>query len=189
MLYVLITLKDGTQFVSQFSKLRGIGTYAGQVMTGKKALNVWKVLGNEHPASGEKVLVRQRKMLNGTEVASMEEVLPREDADPAAVEALDIGAFTQKPHIEKGPHGLYQFDAADETRPEGVSVRLPYPIYRDPDTLRRYVILTAAREGTPEVRHYLDAESIGMSPVPPTGDAEQERAEDFTEEYDDDETF
>jgi hypothetical protein len=171
--------------VSQFTKLRGIGTYAGNVMTGRKALNLWRVLSNEHPVSGERTLVRQRKMINGSEVAAMEEVTPLPHASPESVASLLPEAFEPKPHIEKGPHGLYQFEATDETRPEGVSTTLPYPIHRDPDSLRRYVVLDARTD--PPRRHYLDSEQAGYSPVPATGDAEIEGAdEEFGGEFEDD---
>ncbi len=163
MLHVLITLKDGTKFVSEFTKLRGIGTYAAQVMTGKKALNRWHVISHEHPVSGERVLVREREMINGVEVRAMQEVMPKPDANERDVAALKPNAFIAKPSIEKGPHGLHLFDPTDETRPEGVSTTLPYPIHRDPESLRKYVILDARGE-TP-VRHYLDPENIGLTAV------------------------
>lgn len=183
MLFVKVTLKSGETFISQFDKLKGIGTYAGQVMTGKKALNRWTVLAHEHPASGERVLVRSRTMVNGSEVASMEEVIPKDGADETAVRRLDVDAFEGSPQIEKGTHGLHKFDEADETRPEGVSTKYGYPIYREPGSLRRFVILDARTE--PQRKHFLDAEAAGFSPVPENED-DREHPDDFGYDDDDD---
>ena len=110
---------------------------------------------------------------------------PKADATAGQIDSLDPQYFEARPHIEEGPHGRHLFDAKDETRPEGVSTTIPYPIYREPESLRRYVTLDATTE--PPRRHYLDGETVGVSPV---GDYDNDREspEDF-ESFDDDEPF
>jgi hypothetical protein len=64
-MYAMIQLFDGTKYVSEFSKLRGLGGYADRVLSGNKAFNIWKIVSRTHPHNNEPCLVRTRTQLNG----------------------------------------------------------------------------------------------------------------------------
>lgn len=151
-MFVRVTLKDGEQAVSEFSKMRGIGTYASEVMSGRKAFALWRPVAQTHPISGAPCLVRSRVMVNGTEVRNMEVVIPTTEEHN-----FDPRNFTPLPNIQRGPYGLWTVPE-NEDRPEGVPVGAQFPVYRDSVTLRRYVVLRVAENGNEERRHWLDGE-------------------------------
>jgi hypothetical protein len=169
------------QVICEFQQKQGMRRFARDVMAGAKALPVWRVVGTEHPHSGERVLLRTRQFINGRIVLDMEEVEPVvEDHD------YEPGNFTQAPSIRalngSSRNGLWTAPVADEDRVEGAEPGAQYPVHRDVADSRRYVLLKAAGEFTPEVRHYLDAEAgHGES----WRDAEDDAADlDFAEDDD-----
>lgn len=171
-MYALISLKSGERLISQFTKLRGLGSYASKVMSGQKALNVWTIISTTHPASGERCLVRTRRQISGSDVVEMQEVTPRASATPQAVARLEPEAFEPALQIEKGPHGLHTF-AAGEDLPVGAQAGIPYPLHRDPQTLHKYVVLRAANGDVTEQRHeFVEGAMAGVTSLPETEEVE-----------------
>lgn len=148
-MFLRATLDDGTQVVSEFSKLASVGRYATQVFSGQKAFNGWKVVGTTHPHSGEQTLVRERVMYNGRSVRSIEQVEPTTEEH-----GLDPANFQPAATPQRALHG--SFTVPEEVPHADLVAGAKYPIHRDPETFRKYVIVKVATEEAAEVRHYLD---------------------------------
>lgn len=150
MLYVMAYLKNGDRLVSEFENLRGIRSLSAEVMSGRKAFPVWRPVGDTHPVSGERVSIRTRTFINGRSIEAMEVVRPTVDEH-----GFDPENFEPAPLMKSGPNGLWA--APDnEDCPEGVEPGTEFPVHRDSDTGRRYVILRIAEGASEEVRHYID---------------------------------
>lgn len=157
-MFLRITMKDGETFVSEFTKLANAQRYAIQVFAGIKPFNVWKVVGNQHPASGEHVLVRQRVMLNGRDIASIEHV---ERVATQETNSLEPNDFAPVAESQSGPGGSWVAPAVNT--PEHAVAGVRYPVHIHPQTLVPYVILRAAydqdgqRVESEEVQYALQA--------------------------------
>lgn len=159
-MFLRALLKDGTQVVSEFSKLGRVERYVVAVFLGHKPFNAWKVQGHAHPVSGEQVLLRQRLMLNGKNIISIEQV----ESMVGDAHGYNPDNFREVTVMQKGKNGLYK--VPETGGPEGVPVGTEFPIHRDEHSLRRYVILRkgnpAAEAGTVESvdqLFFLDPES------------------------------
>jgi hypothetical protein len=155
--FLMATLNDGTQVVSAFENLGGTGQgYATQVFARVKPFNAWKNVGNTHPHSGEPVKIRTRVMYSGAEIRSISQVKPiagREEShgyEPENFEAVS--------EMQHGRYGMYV--APSENTPVGAVAGAEYPIHREEDSFRRFVILRVATADTVEVRHWLDAQPV-----------------------------
>lgn len=145
-MFLQAKLRDGTTVISEFSKLASVQKYANQVFAGVKPFNAWRVVGDTHPVSGEKVLLRTREMINGKEIVSITEV--QQDGTPIIT-------------TQAGARGLWKAPLGASVEVEGVqaSAGETYPKHRDPVSMREYVILRAAAEGgESEVRYYTDGD-------------------------------
>lgn len=142
------TLKNGEKVYSQFDKLTKIGKYSSDVFSGRKPFNAWRVVANVHPASGEKVLIRERLMVNGTEIAKLRQVKPNGDGTYAAVET-----------VQSGERGVWTAPDNPDDQVVGAVMGMQYPVHQSSSDLRDYVILNAeGHDGNPEVRHYIDGD-------------------------------
>lgn len=139
--FLRITTRTGEKYVSEFTKLVNVQRYASQVFIGQKPFNVWRVVGDVHPQSGERVLVRQRVMLNGRDVLEVEHVQRKPDVDANTMDAAD---FEPVAEIQSGQGGLWT--APEQNTPEHAVAGVRYPVHINPQTLRPYVILQAERE-------------------------------------------
>lgn len=165
-MFLQATLADGGKVVSEFSKLGRVERYVNQVFTGAKPFNAWKVVGTEHPHSGERVLIRTRAMLNGTNIVSIEEVEVKPEIGDNHQYLPEN--FLPKASLQKGQYGFWT--APEDGSVENAVAGAQYPVRKDEATLRRYVIL---RVGDPsadpsevasqEIRHFLDAERAVFS--------------------------
>lgn len=149
----IITTSDDI-YVSEYRKLGNIEKYLKRVFYENKPLNVWHVISEVHPDSGEAVLYRRRLVLNGKNIVAVEEVVPTEsrrgnDYSP--------NLFQPKPVIEKGQYGTWTAPTTEGALVVDARPGATYPIHRDPESVRRYVVLKAG-EGEDEIRHYLDPE-------------------------------
>lgn len=143
------TLKTGEKVYSEFDKLKQVGKYASDVFAGRKPFNAWRVLANVHPASGERVLVRERMMINGTEISKVRQVKRLEDGTYAPVET-----------VQSGERGIWTAPSNPDDAVVGAIMGMQYPIHQDSITLRDYVILSVAGHdgNADEVRYFVDGE-------------------------------
>jgi hypothetical protein len=152
-MYLQATLRDGTRVVSEFTKPQNIARYAAQCFAGMRPFNAWQTTGNRHPYSGEEVLVRQWRLINGREVMTIEQVQPRPGFETS--HDMQPENFEPVPHVQQGPQGGWTAPA--ENTPEGAVVGARYPVHVTEGDLRTYVILRAAdAQGQGEIRHYVD---------------------------------
>lgn len=165
MRYLEATLLDGTTVTGEFSRLANMGRYVSQVFSGQKPFNAWRTVSDVLP-SGEKAATRSRVMLAGSQIASIREV----DA---------VGQTVTE--IARGPRGRWTAPAGID----GVTEGTVFPKHRDNSTLRDYVILAAAAEGTSELqkRLYLDYNEItevdpSAVPALPDGDDDDDGERD-----------
>lgn len=150
-MFLRATLDDGTQVVSEFSKLVSVGRYAAQVYIGSKAFNGWKVVSTTHPHSGEQTLVRERVLYNGKNIRLIEQVEPTTEEH-----GLDPANFRPAAVPQRARFGSYT--VPEEVPHEGLVAGARYPIHRDPESFRQYVIVRVAEGEAAEVRFYLDGE-------------------------------
>ena len=142
------TLKSGEVVHSEFDRLTKVGKYATDVFTGKKPFNAWRILERVHPHSGEKCLIRERLMINGTEIRSLRQV----KMGPA-------GNYEPVPTVQSGERGVWTAPSNPDDAVVDAVMGEQYPVHRDMTDLRDYVILRAGNEeGQDEVRYYLDGE-------------------------------
>jgi hypothetical protein len=160
-MFVRATMLDGTQHVSEFDKLTGIRQLSADVMSGRKPFPVWRVVGQQHPYSGEPTTIRTRMYVHGSQVLTLEVVEPGFDDH----EYLPAN-FHQVARMGNGTAGTHRF--TPETAPDAdvdVSTEHEYPCHRDPDG-RRYVILQWNSDaGDANVTHYIDAVSGDQSDI------------------------
>jgi len=149
---VRATMTDGSQHVSEFSKLRGIRRLSGDVFGGRKAFPVWATVAEAHPVSGEPCQIRTRKLVSGRLIASLEIV----DAEGASIQMVDEGAAGRITFTE------------DQDVPEGVQPGVDYPLHRSPDGRRFVVVFSNSGAGEQDVLHYIDDEA-GVSEEVPVG--------------------
>lgn len=176
--FLMATLVDGTKVVGQFEQLGGSGQgYAEQVMRGVKAFNAWRVVGTNHPASGEPCLLRIREMIAGSRIQSIQQVHPTVSNHNYA-----WTNFQPVVELQKGQYG--NWTAPSVGAPEGVVAGMDYPVHRDPADGRRYVIVkvagepeTVGGEPVPEQRYYVDATTLA-----PVVDRDDATADDDDEE-------
>lgn len=183
-MYLRATLDDGTQVVSEFSKLASAGRYSAQVFDGRKPFNGWKVVGSVHPHSGEPLLHRERRMYNGNNVRMIEEVEPTTEEHGLAPENFRPLAVPQGSH-----RGFYTAPtpALHDDMVEGAR----YPQHRDPENYRDFVILRVAGEYQSEVRYYLDGRGDspmyeGAYPIYGREDTSSPEEDDFDDDDDPD---
>lgn len=191
-MFMQANLKDGSKIISQFSKLGKVGAYAGQVFGGRKAFNAWEVVGDTHPVSGEKVLYRQRKLIAGSDISSLQVVKPKAGFETSHGFAPEN--FEQVVEMEHGRYGVFTVEAQDDggLRPAGLSEDIPlgteFPIRRDGSSLRKYIVVRAASEGQTERRYWLDTqteEDVVQRPA----DAEDDTISEASLEDGDDDDF
>lgn len=160
-MFVRATMLDGTSHVSEFDKLTGIRQLSADVMSGRKPFPVWKVVGREHPVSGEPTDIKTRMYVHGSQVLTLEVVEPVCDDHE-----YHPDLFRSARRMGNGTAGTHHF--TPETVPEadvGVSTEYGYPCHRDPDG-RRYVILQWNSDaGLPNVTHYIDTVSGDQSDI------------------------
>jgi hypothetical protein len=175
-MFLKATLNDGTMVISEFSKLGNPQRYALQVLQGVKTFNVWRVVSTVHPASGDACLLRQRQMISGRDVRSIEQVEPTEFRQPGD---LSPASFQPVAILQKGQFGNWK--APNENTPAGAVPGVEYPIKREPASLMRYVTLKVASDGVDEVKFFLDQQgpTDGDDDAPPVGDLS------YTEDDDD----
>lgn len=155
-MFLRATLADGSQVVSEFSKLGHPQRYASQVFGRQKPFNAWRIKGDTHPHNGERILLRERVMVNGDHIRQIEEVEPTVEDH-----GLDPANFQPVTVMQKGPRGL--FTVPDPAPQDDLVVGAKYPVHRDVNNFRDYVLVRAAQpaedgegEGEPEVRYYID---------------------------------
>lgn len=181
--FLRATLRDGTQVVSVFTKLAGVENYARDVFAMRKPFNAWQIVGTAHPASGEQVLMRQRRVYNGSQIVSIEQVRPVSGREED--HGLQAENFEPVTHTARGRDGTYQFTAANA--PEGAQVGIDYPVHRDPTRqhgFNRYVVLRIAHtseEGqqVPESRYYIDRPASAAPYVEVSGPADADDDDPF----------
>ena len=140
---VRATMTDGSQHVSEFSKLRGIRRLSADVFGGRKGFPVWETVATSHPVSGEPCQIRTRKLVSGRLIASLEAV----DEDGAPIQMVDEGSA-----------GRITF-AADQDIPDGVRQDVDYPLHRSPDGRRFVIVFSNSGAGEEDVLHYIDDEA------------------------------
>lgn len=175
-MYVLTTLKTGEKFISQFTKLRGLRDYSSKVMSGQKSFAAWTVISEQHPASGERILVRTRTFVSGSAIATMAEVEPAtEDHE------YNPDNFRLIPKFQKTEWGFFTFPETLPAGAESAVSGVEYPIHKDPSSLRKYVILTVAEpeNSIVEERFYIDGATNAWQPADSEvdDDEEDERSE------------
>jgi len=175
--FLLITASDGTQFISEYRKLGNIEKYLKRTFFENKPLNVWNVVSEVHPDSGEAVLYRTRTIVNGRNVISVQEVTPVEgrQGDDYSPESFEL-----KPVLERGQFGTWTAPTTEGALVVDARPGATYPIHRDAESMRRYVILKAG-QGEDETRHYLDPE---RPPYSSSSFAPVSARDDFSEEDD-----
>lgn len=154
-MFLMATMDNGDQIVSEFSKLAHVERYVAQVMAGGRPFNAWKVTSEVHPQSLDVCLIRTRQMISGRVIRLVEIV---ERAPTAPPDSLAPQDFVSVPMIQRGQYGTWK--APEENTPAGAVAGVEYPIKRDPATLVRYVTLKIANESTPELRFTIDAEPM-----------------------------
>jgi hypothetical protein len=185
MIYVLVKLEDGSTVVAPYQRLRGIGRYSAQVMSGAKPLNLWTVRGEAHPVTGERILMRSRRTVSGKTVREMQVVTPKADADAAQIDALAPDAFEPAVEPQSIGFGLYTVDRT-KTLEDGIVLPAGtvLPIHRDTGLGERYVVACAgtgeANEG--EVRWYYERRTEDVRP----GDGDDVGGEGYDDFSDDD---
>lgn len=160
MLFVKATLMDGEAVIVEFDKLKGIRQLSADVMGGRKAFPIWRKVSERHPVSNEPVLVRTRTFLRGDQIKEMQVVKPREGFDDT--HNLQPEHFEAEVHMKSGRDGLWKAPSG-EGAVVGAQAGTDYPIHRDEATHRRYVILAWDENEAEQVRHFLDAESAGVT--------------------------
>jgi hypothetical protein len=184
-MFLRAQLKDGTQVVSEFSKLARVQRYIVSVFTGTKPFNAWKVTGEAHPVSGEEVRYRERRMYNGDAILFVEQVEPTTEDH-----GYDPSNFQPVATMQKGGRGTYTVPEGD-LRPEELSEvesGTQFPLHRDANSFRDYIILQAADpeadeadEAGSERRFYTD----GRGENPPAPSYVPASEEDWDEDEDD----
>lgn len=156
-MYMLIALKSGEKFVSEFTKLRSPQKYAQQVFSGQKVMNVWRVEALTHPASGERVLIRSRKIVPGEAIAYIEQVTPKPGLNEVHEHEYKVENFEPYLVIQRGKGGMHVF-LDNEDLPDGAVPGIEYPVHLD-ERRKKYVIVTAAdaENNVAEVRFEITA--------------------------------
>lgn len=141
-------LRNGTEVVSEFQKVKGVGGYAMQVMGGQKPFNVWRAVESAHP-SGQVVSQRTRHIIAGRDIVDIVEVRPNSEDHN-----FDPANFTEVTYVQKGPGGRW---TCPDTAPEGTTLvpGVTYPVLIDGQSARRYVI-QATDVGDVPVKYYID---------------------------------
>lgn len=161
MLFVKAYLDDGTQVISEFTKLKGIRELSAQVYAGSKAFPVWKIVSDVHPESGEPVLSRTRQFLSGRIIDRLEVVEPTQENH-----GYSPDNFGPVISVSEGAAGRMVFTEEMDV-PDGVAVNIEYPLHVAPDG-RRFVIVTSnSAAGDEDVLHYIDAEGGDTSEIDP----------------------
>ena len=156
-MFLMATLTTGGQVVSEFTELKKVQKYAQDIFAGRASFNAWKVVSNVHPASGEKVLIRERLLISGEHIVSIQQVQPT-----TTEHEYMPNYFVPVQVMKEGDRGLWQVPEGTTVEVDGVIATpgLDYPHHREARSLREYVILRAANdaEGVPEVRYYTDGQ-------------------------------
>jgi len=156
-MFVKAITTDGSEYVSEFTKLTNLRRYAADVMAGRKAFTAWEIVGTEHPVTGEQVLMRNRIFVNGAQIQAILQI--DKDGLVVAIPQSDGGL---------GMHTVKESDGFGDT-PVGTVV----PVHRDSESLRRYVV------GAGGTVYHLDPDY--------SVDNEEDEDEDDIEAYDNDE--
>lgn len=170
------TLKSGEVLYSEFDKLTKIGKYSSDVFGGRKPFNAWRLMGNVHPASGEAVLIRERMMVNGSQIAKIRQVKQLEDGTYGPVET-----------VQSGERGVWTAPSNPDDQVVGAVMGMQYPVHQDSSDLRQYVILSVAGHdgNADEIRHYLDGDGdVGIRSQ--TGSSWETEVRDDDEDPDND---
>lgn len=185
-MFLRAKLIDGTQVISEFTKLGRTERYVNQVFTGQKPFNAWRIVGRAHPVSGEAVVLRTRLMLNGSQVVAVEQVVPTiEDHN------YDPANFKSAETVQKGSQGIYTVPEQDVPEPlAGVAPGTQYPIHRDDGSFRKFIVTRVANPeaeaGSAESidqRFYLDGQG---ERAPATAYASRDTEDDGDDWEDDD---
>jgi hypothetical protein len=164
--FLKATLQDGTEVISEFSKLQGSGErYIAQVFAGVKPFNAWKVVGHQHPQSGEAVLIRTREMYSGQQIKKVCRVQPVEGQ--ADTHGYQPQFFVPVTEIQGGQYGTWEAPA--ENTPQDAVAGALYPIHRDDASMERFVYLKVAsdpetHEG--EIRYLIDRRTVVLGGDP-----------------------
>jgi hypothetical protein len=184
MLYVRATLVSGEQLVSQFEKVAKFGRFARDVFHGRVPFNVWTPVGDTHPASGERVLYRGRRIVNPRHIVSLDRVRPVAGAPEGT---LDPTHFELEPEMQRGRFGAWTCpDTVPAHAPEGLVAGASYPVHRDTTGYgERYVVARAAQMvngavDEQEVRFFIDRSA--EDPLAPVTSATADT--DFGEDVD-----
>lgn len=181
MFYIMATIAIAgleQSVISEFQNAQKMRRFAREVMSGGKALPVWRKISDMHPQSGEEVLVRNRSFISGAAVMTMEVVQPREGY--AGRHGYDPANFESVPEIKSAGYGFWT--CPEDDAPEGAVVGARYPVKRDTSDQRRFVTLRIAEGETAERRHYLDAERVGVTSL---GASDDEDFEDDNIDFED----
>lgn len=156
-MFVQATLFDGSKVVSEMGKLRGIRIYGAQVFAQAKAFNAWTIVSEAHPVTGERVLMRRLRAINGRAIKEMEMVQPKAGFEVSHL--LDPENFEPTPVMQEGRFGLW-LCPDDDTAPEGAVRGMTYPIHVDSESLGRFVYLSI----NPEIRYDIPVPVPGVNP-------------------------
>lgn len=142
-------LTDGTEVISGFSKLKGVGQYASKVMFGAQPLNVWRPVPDMQHPSGQKVLARTRQMISGRLIESITEVEP-------TVEDHGYDPRNFRPRItwQSGNGGIWT--CPDPAPAEGLVPGTDYPVSLTRENPRHSVVVSSNPDGTVASRYYID---------------------------------
>jgi hypothetical protein len=174
------TGKEPKPMVSEFGNRQNVRNYARDVFAGKKPFNVWRVVSEAHPVSGERVRMRRGWFINGAEILSITEVKPKQghetnhEYNPDLFEQVVLPEqfdWRGSGYSRSGSGKQGYWTAPTENTPTGAEPGVVYPIHRDEDG-RRYVVLSV---DPVESRLNLDGGEPGTSVVAAgTGDESDE---------------
>ena len=179
-MFLMATLADGRRVVSEFTELSKVQKYALDVFSGRSTFNAWRVVGTVHPASGERVLMRERELIDGRHIVSLQQVEPKPGL--TMPHEYEPSRFQPVVLMKEGEYGLWRVPTGTTAESEGV-VAMPdvdYPQHRDARSLRDFVILRAANEAEDisEVRYYTDGQ-----PAPTTVGAVEDEDDSWDSDF------
>lgn len=185
--YLRAVLVTGQVVIAAFQKLSGTGqNYVSQVFSGRKPLNVWTKVSTVHPKSGEAVLFRTREMIGAAAIRSISAVKPKAGFEAEDVHQFDPTNFEAVVEMQAGENGTYTVPA--EQTPEGLTAGDQYPIHREPNDLRRYIVTKVAAGDVPEQRYFID--SLAPRPYAESEAAESRHTSSYgPSDSDDDDSF
>lgn len=160
-MFLMATLVTGRRVVSEFAKLAKVQKYVNDVFSGAESFNAWKIVARVHPTSGEETLIREREMISGKQIVSIQQVVSLVENHGYLPDKFAPARLTKE-----GEKGLWRAPHATtilETDGVVVMPGVDYPLHRDPHSLRDFVILRAGNEAEEieEVRYFIDGRGVG----------------------------